>query len=495
MSATRVRQASGDSAQRSAILVASARVELLEQLRTPYEIDPALERPGSVEVRSRAGGLSVRWPSAPGGEAAVAATVRRPDGVLEIPIHAAVATDHRLAPLLEPSHGRWESVRAVTGRDGAAAGSIWCAENGSVVLPFDPDEVLLNYWNERCSLSAAGAARGRLRRVLMVIYYRLRPLLPRRLQIFMRRRFARVQARTRFPRWPIETCVHDFYEFMIAIFFDIAGEPLPCIAPWPRGHTWALVLTHDVEHKGGLAALDPILELERAHGVRSAFNLVPRRYEVELELVRQLIDDGFEVGVHGLYHDGRDLESASILESRLPAIRAAAESWGAAGFRAPALHRCWEWMPLLGFDYDSSCPDTDPYEPQPGGCCTWLPFFNSAMVELPVTLAQDHTLFTILRHGDGAEWHTKARFLAEHGGMALLDTHPDYLVERRVFMAYANFLHEFAGDPRAWHALPREVSAWWRQRAKSSVRRQERRWVVVGPAAGEARIEFRSGHW
>jgi hypothetical protein len=46
-------------------------------------------------------------------------------------------------------------------------------------------------------------------------------------------------------------------------------------------------------------------------------------------------------------------------------------------------------MPLLVFDYDSSYPDTDPYEPPPGGCCTWLPYFNEELIELPITLAQD----------------------------------------------------------------------------------------------------------
>ena len=83
-------------------------------------------------------------------------------------------------------------------------------------------------------------------------------------------------------------------------------------------------------------------------------------------------------------------------------------------------------MPLLGFDYDSSYPDTDPYEPQPGGCCSWLPFFNGDLVELPITLPQDHTLFEILGASTSALWLDKARFLRDRGGMALMITHPDY---------------------------------------------------------------------
>ena len=72
-------------------------------------------------------------------------------------------------------------------------------------------------------------------------------------------------------------------------------------------------------------------------------------------------------------------------------------------------------MPLLGFDYDSSYPDTDPFEPAAGGCCTWLPFFNGDLVELPITLPQDHTLFVILRR-DSRLWLEKADVLRRAAG-------------------------------------------------------------------------------
>ena len=37
--------------------------------------------------------------------------------------------------------------------------------------------------------------------------------------------------------------------------------------------------------------------------------------------VRALQDEGCEVGVHGLRHDGRDLGSRRLMEKRLPAMR------------------------------------------------------------------------------------------------------------------------------------------------------------------------------
>ena len=97
-------------------------------------------------------------------------------------------------------------------------------------------------------------------------------------------------------------------------------------------------------------------------------------------------------------------------------------------------------MPLLGVEYDSSSPDTDPFEPKSGGCCTWWPFFNRDLVEVPITLTQDHTLFVILQRSDDALWREKADFLRDRGGMALLVTHPDYMTEPAFVDLYRGFL-------------------------------------------------------
>ncbi len=479
-----------------ALLVSSRQLTLLEHFRIPYAVDMELRRDGVEQLRAAAGGPTLFWKASSTGRAATAATVLGADRTTHVPVFALLLADPVVEPLLASRGVGWCRVRALSGSAGEELGSIWRSQDGSVFLPFDPDEVILNYWSERyLGVGGRTGTRG-LKRIAMACYYRVRPLLARPLQIWLRRQFARLQARSQFPRWPIETCLHDFFDLMLAIVNSIAGESLPSIAPWPQHFRWALVLTHDVERAEGWAALNPVLALERAHGVRSSWNVVPRGcYDVDSKRVRKLVDDGFEVGVHGLHHDGRDLASLPVWHARLSPIRSAAARWGAVGFRAPALHRRWDWMPLLELDYDSSVPDTDPFEPQAGGCCTWLPFFNSTIVELPLTLTQDHTLFVILR-GDGeAAWSTKARFLRSRGGMAVLDTHPDYLLDRRILTAYGRFLDQFASDPTAWKALPREVSAWWRRRAASSLERDGRSWRVIGPASDEARIEFLGGSW
>jgi len=110
------------------------------------------------------------------------------------------------------------------------------------------------------------------------------------------------------------------------------------------------------------------------------------------------------------------------------------------------------------------------------------------MVELPITLPQDHTIFFILQHSGPDIWLEKARFLRDRQGMALLLTHPDYAHDRRVADGYRTLLEEFQHDDTAWRTVPREVAAWWRDRDASTIGRAGDAWRVEGPAAGRARL-------
>lgn len=407
-----------------------------------------------------------------------------------VPLFAHVLPDSIVQRWLSAVTSGWTTASRIEDPAGTPVASIWRDDRGNIFLPFDPNEAIENVWSERYGTIDHGAWRRRAQRALLRSYYAFRPVVPRGAQIWMRRRFARVQGRRRFPAWPIETALHDLFEIEFRLLAEVAGEAIPWIAPWPTGYSWSLVLTHDVETASGVAAIQAVRDLEAARGFRSSWNLVPLRYDVPDGIVSELHDAGLEIGVHGLYHDGRDIATRELLERRRPEMQRFATRWNAIGFRSPATHRVWEWMPLLGFDYDSSYPDTDPFEPQPGGCCSWLPYFNDALVELPITLPQDHTLFVILSHADDSVWLRKANFLRSRGGMALLITHPDYLVEPRIERAYDRFLGAYEHDTTAWKALPREVSVWWRERAASEVRRDAMGWRVAGPVAERAQIRL-----
>ena len=405
-------------------------------------------------------------------------------------IFGQVALNTAVPGILDRLGCGWRPTDSLVDADGQPSSAIWRDDGGHVFLPFDPGEVMHYFWSEEYRGVGRSSMSALARTIALRTYYAARPVLPRPVQLRMRRIFTRLQGKSSFPGWPIDDSLHDFYAWMFALATDLAGRPVPFIDPWPGGRSWALVLTHDVETDAGCQDMNLLRDVERERGDKSSWNFVPLRYRVGDDVVRALQDEGCEVGVHGLLHDGRDLVSKRMMEQRLPAMRKYAKRWDAVGFRSPATQRHWELMPLLGFDYDSSYSDTDPYEPQPGGCCTYLPYFNQSMVELPITMAQDHTLFAILQSPEASMWLRKAHLVRERNGMVLVLTHPDYAHDRRIVDGYRQLLDEFAGDDTVWHALPRDVATWWRDRAASRICDADGRWRIVGPAAAEGRVGF-----
>jgi peptidoglycan/xylan/chitin deacetylase (PgdA/CDA1 family) len=376
--------------------------------------------------------------------------------------------------------GSWTRRTPVVTAEGIVA---WTYEgdDGSIYLPFDPDACAHTLLAELYLGENGGALRSLVRRG----YYNVKPLLPRQVQLFLRRRYRAVQDRAEFPGWPAEPALADLYAYVLRLAHDVVG-PLPRIEPWPDGFRWAVVLTHDVERATGYGSLHHVADVERRLGFRSAWFFVPERdYRVDDVVLGDLRADGFEIGLHGLRHDGRDLEP-KLFERRLDAMRRYAAAWGASGFRAPATHRSWGLMPRLGVDYDSSYSDVARYEPQPGGSCSLWPFFIGDLVELPITVPMDHTVFELLGEVDESLWIQKASWLRERGGMALLLTHPDYLDEPERLAAYERFLEWVSSDPTCWRALPSEASDWWRRRADTHAVPDGAGWRAEGPADDRA---------
>lgn len=239
-------------------------------------------------------------------------------------------------------------------------------------------------------------------------------------------------------------------------------EPQPL---WPNGHRFAFVLTHDVESAEGLGFIRTVADLEEELGFRSSFNFVPEDYSVDWSLIEELRQRGFEVGIHGLKHDGTLFNSRKNFERCASLINGYLRQFDAVGFRSPLTHRNPEWMQLLDIEYDLSFFDTDPFEPIPGGTMSLYPFFLGHFVELPYTLVQDYTLTDILKQRTPALWLEKTEFIREVKGMALLNSHPDYLKKPGHLEIYSAFLCAMCAQNDSWHALPRDVARWWKARA------------------------------
>jgi len=296
-------------------------------------------------------------------------------------------------------------------------------------------------------------------------YYTLKPLIPRRVQLMLRRAWIRRRRRLHADVWPISRG---------------AGSAPDGWTGWPDGKRFALVLTHDIDTARGQTRCRQLAEVEERLGFRSAMYFVPERYPVSPDLREDLVSRGFEVGVHGLTHDGKLYQSREIFERRAARINHYLKEWGCCGFRSPAMHHNLDWLRSLNVAYDASTFDTDPFEPQPEGMNTIFPFLvpddgaRRGYVELPYTLPQDCTLFIMMQERGIQVWKQKLEWIVDHGGMALLITHPDYMRFDRVSaresypVAYYEELlqhiqHRYANQ--YWHVLPRDMAQFWTERS------------------------------
>jgi hypothetical protein len=297
-------------------------------------------------------------------------------------------------------------------------------------------------------------------------YYLVKPFLPRSVQIAIRRRHARRRARREFPRWPIEDVLvrHQEESFRSAIRAN-DGDSVPFVNFWPDGHRFAYILTHDVEGPDGVANIERVREVERAHGIVSSWNFVAEDYKIPPGVFEKLRTDGCEIGLHGVHHDRRLWRNERTFERTLPTIHRYLAEWQAVGWRSPVTYRNADWMPRLGVLYDSSFPDTDPFEPQAGGCCSIFPFFIDELVELPITLVQDHTMWELLQRPGIDLWLEKSAWIMENHGLVNADVHPDYLIRQDRLDLYDQFLGWLTQQEGGWHALPRDVASWWKDRA------------------------------
>jgi hypothetical protein len=325
----------------------------------------------------------------------------------------------------------------------------------------------------------------------MKVYYGVKPLMPRPLQLALRRRYAKRQAQVEFPRWPVEPILVERHRAALRAELDRRdGAAVPEIAPWPDGHRFAAILTHDVEGPAGVARVREIMAMERRHGLRSSWNFCGDWYPIEPGLFDHIRAEGFEIGLHAIKHDCKLFESRATFEAELPEIHRVLAAWQADGFRAPATHRNPDWQEELGARYDTSFPDTDPFEPLAGGCCSILPFFFGDMVELPITLVQDHTLWEILRQDTIDLWTEKSDWIAANGGLVNPIVHPDYLDTPARLRMYEEFLAYLAEQSGAWHALPAEVAAWWRRRRDLRLVEDADGARIEGEGADRARVQW-----
>ena len=322
---------------------------------------------------------------------------------------------------------------------------------------------------------------------LLNIYYQIKPIIPRPIQIIIRRKIGAYKRRVWKRFWPVDPRAAKVPE-------DWKG--------WPEKKKFSLILHHDVDTIKGANKCILLANIEKELGFRSSFNFVPEDYPTSQALRLEMVESGFEIGVHGLKHDGKLFRHPEGFFNKVPRINHYLKEWSAVGFTSPSMLGHLEWIGELNIEHGCSTYDTDPFEPGFNASRTIFPYFASNRqntrdyVELPYTLPQDHCLFIILREKNIKIWKDKLDWLVEKGGMAALNSHPDYMNFRskkcsneeypvRLYIEFLEYVKsKYAGQ--YWQPLPREMAKFWRESRPENERHSKPFALTSKPAANRA---------
>lgn len=216
------------------------------------------------------------------------------------------------------------------------------------------------------------------------------------------------------------------------------------------GKRFVLALSHDVDTRIGYKFVPKMAEDLKSRGLTSSFYFLTHAdYQVDQVIIRELIEEGFEVGLHGMNHDvGIGMRSRSYIRNWLEQaiIKLGIER---PGFRSPGLsvsRVLMEELNRAGFLYDSSLQY---------GCS----FYSSTGYSLPFRLAglqileipiwfQDAFLFrdAEMSSEDALTWcRDQITRLSGIRAVVVLLLHPDIMVHHQQFWrSFLDYLSDIA---------------------------------------------------
>jgi hypothetical protein len=395
-------------------------------------------------------------------------------------------------------YGRCQSGTAadVAGSGKFDAAKAVCREGSEIQLPFDFTEVIDNLRLERYRQKRArGMEMFATSEPVRRFYYLIRAVLPVSVRRQLQKAYFRDWKELPFPAWPVDFTVDNLHEEFLRLLMETSGvKKIPFIWFWPEGAPNCLIMTHDVETSAGRDLSFKLMDLDDSYGFKASFQVIPeKRYEISDQYVADIRSRGCEFNIHDLNHDGHLYREREEFVRRAARINGYIRRYNSQGFRAGAMYRNQEWYDVFEFSYDMSVPNVAHLEPMRGGCCTVMPYFIGKIVELPLTAAQDYSLFHILNDYSIDLWKQQLALNRKRNGLMSFIAHPDYLAEpraRNVYESLLDYLRELVVHEKIWAVLPGEVDRWWRARSQMRLELHGDELEIVGPEAERARLAY-----
>jgi len=201
----------------------------------------------------------------------------------------------------------------------------------------------------------------------------------------------------------------------------------------------SLLITHDVDTEKGLEKALSLKAVEDKLDLQSTWFLPSEQYRIPRDIAKSLAA-GSTIGSHDLEHDSRLIHCRDHgrLVERLRKSKLRLETifdTEVRCFRSPLLQfSSWivSGLKAAGYELDFSLPCWEPVHPQTMGGFgieSVQPFEIDGVVEIPLTLFQDHQVLNVMgfnTHQATKFWYEQAELIRSFGGDIVLLVHPDY---------------------------------------------------------------------
>ncbi|MEH7303806.1 polysaccharide deacetylase family protein [Neobacillus drentensis] len=263
---------------------------------------------------------------------------------------------------------------------------------------------------------------------------------------------------------------------------------------WPKGKKAAVSLSFDVDAEsawildkenhqrlsllssgayGRRVGADRILRLLAKHNLKAQFFIPGYTAELDENLVRQIHEQGHEIGCHGYYHERTDtltFEEEDTILAKSKEILYRITGKVPKGFRAPLWEVTRQTQQLLvkhGFVFDSSLMGNDvPY---------LVPVDQSKLLELPVTwMLDDWEQFAysaVPQSGYVIEepekvlrlWKAEFSAMYEDGRYFLLTMHPEIIGRASRIRMLDELITYIQSHPDVWFCTPLDIHEAWKK--------------------------------
>jgi peptidoglycan/xylan/chitin deacetylase (PgdA/CDA1 family) len=232
------------------------------------------------------------------------------------------------------------------------------------------------------------------------------------------------------------------------------------------GNNHVCILTHDVETANGLQKALVLKKIEEKYDLKSTWYIPSDRYRLNNEAIRELANHG-EVGSHDTKHDGKLVHLKKeelpqrLIDSKQTLTTITQKP--VVGFRAPILQHNQVIIQALneaGYLYDTSVPTWEPKHPytmKPHGIGTVYPITLNGLIEIPLTIPQDHQLLHVLGLTPREvfkTWEPMADLIQDLNGVCIYLVHPDYELADNGTDLYEQFVSELSSDNQATLTVP-----------------------------------------